>query len=81
MIEHYTTISLFKPKKGVLCNCLSTLEDAISLMEDYTLAVSRMYLIMKALKRKGMPNQTTQNGRVTQRDGLKSNLGGPKKEH
>lgn len=60
MVEHYTTILPFKPKKWVLCNCPMTLKDVILLMEVYASIEARMYLIPKAWRKKAetLPGET-----------------------
>lgn len=48
--KHYITIPPFNLPNWVMCHQLATLEEAVVLMEAYTLAVVGAYLVLKAWK-------------------------------
>lgn len=62
MMDHYTALHSFKFKTWVLCHKPATLEEAIGLMEAYTLAEAGMYLIPQSWKKKRKSGETETGG-------------------
>lgn len=60
-VEHYVALLPYKPKRWVTCHQLQTLEDAILLMEVYSICRTKPAFISEKLPKTGRLSQSGQS--------------------